>query len=432
MDFHDVHAERGSVASPSMKPRWTTILAVSALASTGCSTTTYYAASSHVTHRVNKERDAGDDVRTVEPDAPTLLRSGATIAFFPPDSCVTTTAAASGSEEKEALIKMQCGVLMSGLEKAAAVEGYRVVSWHLLGGKGGGGGSALSMARELKVDVLFEVDQLTVQARDTGSTRKQDILFSQLDPGEDPKPLSLDDANDVAARCARVFGRSAKSEKTESGTLAVKMVGVADGHAKWFFRRTVSDAAKSEETDERFYKSTGGATSVGGWLLFAGGLVVGTTLLVVGGNKEGQTKGDGVPFFLVGGLLTAGGIAAPFLFRKKAPPPEKVICTASGATSDPRAGVARPKAESADDVDDDNRGSNRVATIDETGGARDAERDRHEKLVTAVVGEFTKELKALAAVRSSEPHPSAAATEAPPQFRPTPPSPLPPNAQIKQ
>ncbi len=392
----------------------------------GCgASSTYYAATNHVTYTANKEVDAEDDVRTVEADAPSLLRAGATIAFYPPDSCLTTNAAASGSEEKESFLRMQCGVLMSGLEKAAAVEGYRVVSWHLL--KEGG---ALGRARELKVDALFEVDQLTVQARETGYTRKQDLSFSQVGPDGQLEPLPLE-TGEMGNRCNKVFRRGQMKVKTDSGTLALKMVGVSDGHAKWFFRRTVSEPPKAGDNEERYYKATGGGTSGLGYGLFGTGLVLGGISYGVLLTEKDARKDVGatVGILVLGTALIGGGIAALSLFRTDVPSAQSTICNGTASAPNPRP-VSKPARSTDDDAESDEASGDRVSYTEKSAGERDIERDRRERLVHNVVAVFTTELRKLAATAASAPSPvpatappPAPAASAPPAATTTPPPP---------
>ena len=93
------------------------------------------------------------DVDPMSAQAKSALR-GETVAFFPPDRCLERSAAPTGTVEDQQVLRLQCGVVMSELEKAAIAAGFQVVSWQALRGSD----RPLRYARDQKVAVLFEIN----------------------------------------------------------------------------------------------------------------------------------------------------------------------------------------------------------------------------------------------------------------------------------
>lgn len=172
-----------------------------------------------------------------EPDAPSkeareLLRAAKTVAFYPPDTCLNATPTETFQDK---VVRARCGVLLSRLERDAERAGYEVVSWVNLRGTQ----RPIDYAREARVDVLFEINELSPQ-RIAASDAKRELFFFR----KDEKGLYNHDlvvSADVAKRC---YEWARQREQTETAgiksTLDIKTVSVADGRARWHYRNTVT------------------------------------------------------------------------------------------------------------------------------------------------------------------------------------------------
>ncbi len=424
---------RGAIESPrtrtvaDVKPRLHSAVLVAALASSsGCPMpysppppppeppTRYYSASVEIGQSEQNNAE-GDEHGPMAPDAAQLLRPGIKIAFFPPTSagaCETTTAEQSVAKEKD-LIVMQCGVLMSGLEARAAKAGYQVVSWQALKHPDR---PPLEMARALDVDVLFEINELSVGRRELDRARATNLTFGQQTRADDRTDVAVSPA--VAQRCRGAFAPVLAAQGvTLEAVLDAKGVEVRSGRALWYYKRAKPELEQTGEhaSTQLYYPAAGHIDWVppprpkpnrmrraGGFLAGYATLPVamGGALLGLGVAKHSDAMRTG------GGVLLGLGLAAVVtgitLFvvgdqrQRRMPPPkvvvpppsyapaEQVLCSAAAST--PPWLVVAPSPTAAP------TSASSFSFHDETAGARDDERRRRERLVRAAADEFVTKL----------------------------------------
>src|SRR5215467_13621189 len=95
------------------------------------------------------------------------------VAFVPPDSCLDMRAADTSTTVEKRVLRMQCGVTMSELEREAARVGFDIVTWQSLKG----GQKPLDQAREQNIDLLFEINELDVIEEHTRSSAMEFRYF---------------------------------------------------------------------------------------------------------------------------------------------------------------------------------------------------------------------------------------------------------------
>ena len=154
------------------------------------------------------------------------IRKANTVAFIPPDSCKEIKAAGGSTQEIDSVMRMRCGVIMSELERQAAEVGFEVVSWQQMGG-------GISAAKASRVDLLFEVNELSVDFPKQELMEAGAISFRHA--GE---PLPVLYPEQVAGRCAESF--LGTLPPTQVATLDLKMVDVASERVGWFYRDSVA------------------------------------------------------------------------------------------------------------------------------------------------------------------------------------------------
>lgn len=118
----------------------------------GCAGSKVYMVDMELQGRKLLQTAAGDPA----PEARDIVRGSVSLAFNPPDVCTDVKAAGAGAKEVSNVMRLQCGVLMTELEAAATRAGFSVLSWQTLRA-----GRAMDYARENKVDILFEVNDLS-------------------------------------------------------------------------------------------------------------------------------------------------------------------------------------------------------------------------------------------------------------------------------
>jgi hypothetical protein len=142
---------------------------------------------------------------------------------------------AESGDQKAKQLRASCGVLLSTLERAAERAGYEVLSWQNLRGTK----RPIDFAREGNVDVLFEINELDLATVDDSSLEHVFRFFIQ-DAGGPTRDLPVEGA--TAQRC-RELARSRDTDRDSqgiTGTIDIKMVTVADGRARWRYRKTLS------------------------------------------------------------------------------------------------------------------------------------------------------------------------------------------------
>jgi hypothetical protein len=127
------------------------------------------------------------------------------------------------------VVRMQCGVTMSELEREAERAGFDVVTWQSLKG----GTRPLEQAKEQKIDLLFEVNELDVVAEGDRASSLEFRYFSG-EGNAPPQPLQVT-AQDNAA-CKAYHAQSAPKISGMTSVLDIKMVQVTNGSVLWSYR----------------------------------------------------------------------------------------------------------------------------------------------------------------------------------------------------
>jgi len=101
----------------------------------------------------------------------------------------------------------------------------------------------LEKAKQLQVDLLVEVNELTANERRSGSSSYTGLAFSEQSSATDRRPTQV--SPDVAGRCkagidAAVADGSLKLDEN-SATLDAKAVDVRTGRAVWYYSKTIRD-----------------------------------------------------------------------------------------------------------------------------------------------------------------------------------------------
>jgi hypothetical protein len=379
--------------------------------------TRFYSASA-IMDQSDQVDESGSEHGALTPNAAQLVRPGVTVAFFPPNVCATTASeAGTGSTKEKSLIVMECGSLMSRLEAQSAKAGFQVVSWQGLRHRDK---SPLEMARELQVDVLFEVNELSTATQEMGSSRATGMQFGSQTTPTNREALAV--TPDVAGRCNDVVGPklAAAAPKALLAVLDAKAVQVQTGRAIWYYKRSTHEALGREGRRELelYYPApgkvdwsppprkhnglqVGGAamSGIGGLFVFMGGTLAGASL--ASGNEGLRRPGVGM---LIPGLLVLAGGATMLAFgnrKAKKPlsvdypppvydPPEDILC-AYPPTLPPWKKAAQTGAETTPTA------QTTYSFQKETSGGRDIERKRREALIRETADDFVAKLSELGA-----------------------------------
>lgn len=172
--------------------------------------------------------------------AKSALKSPRRVAFLPPDQCVNTSASPTSAETKENFIGMDCGVLMAKLETSVAQAGYEVISWQVLR-QGISGANPIPEAKRLNVEVIFEVNQLSIDEKRSGLIRATGLEFFSQE--SEIKRESVGVQGSTAQRCKGLVDKHVKTlaDQEDLATLAVKAVDVESGRALWYYQNTLAD-----------------------------------------------------------------------------------------------------------------------------------------------------------------------------------------------
>jgi hypothetical protein len=175
------------------------------------------------------------------------LATNRRVAFVPPDSCLDMRAADSSTAVDRRVLRMQCGVTMSELEREAERAGFEVVTWQSLKG----GARPLDSAKEQRIDLLFEVNELdVVEEHDRASS----IEFNYV-TGEGPatgKLLPLQVTARENSLCEAYHAKSAPQIGGLTSVLDIKMVQVTNGSVLWSYRHVEDARADEASTVIRF------------------------------------------------------------------------------------------------------------------------------------------------------------------------------------
>jgi hypothetical protein len=304
----------------------------------GCLATVYvglFAACSHAStygyqSTFDKQFFGNEDPEPPPVEARQLLASARTVAFYPPDTCLNATPTES---QQDKVLRARCGVLLSKLERDAERAGYEVVSWVNLRGAQ----RPIDYARDAKVDVLFEINELSPQRIKAGEAKRKLAFFERDDNGVD---RDLDVSSAVGRRCYEWATQGGKDEIAGlKSTLDIKTVSVADGRARWHYRRTVSTSADKQSPKVRFVgvskSNRAGQTLIGAGL---GLILTGVVFALVDeatasmtdpitGMPNGKTFGD-FPYYLMvaGGVAGVAGLGVTVITGQAKPAPEDVLC----------------------------------------------------------------------------------------------------------
>ena len=287
----------------------------------GCAGPRHYG----VRYNLDAKRLLASDAPATTESAREVVRKATTIAFFPPDACRDVKAAGAGSEEVSNVLRLSCGVLMSELEAEASRQGFSVVSWQTLRG---GVGRPIEYARENKVDILFEINELSLDIPPQDLYAFSDMSFFERDPQRGGRqPLVVQDTMAVAKRCQDRYWEQAGA--TLAVTLDVKMVSVEDGRVRWAYRDTRRDKADEKVELTRTYEVAPGEsqTSVMAWTLGGTGVSIGLIMALMGAIDTDFTRlvepGAGIAAAGAGILLL--GLLLDNATREY-PPPDAVLC----------------------------------------------------------------------------------------------------------
>jgi hypothetical protein len=304
--------------------RVTALACVSALAS--CTYTKTFGYTPHYDVQVT-----GEDPEPAPVEARQLLASAKTVGFYPPDRCINTTDKA----EEEKQFRANCGVLLSYLERSAEKAGYEVVSWVNL--RATDNRRAIDYARDAKVDVLFEINEISVEKIQADANLNRSLtFFDRTDHGDVP----ITPSQNVVQRC---YGWSRDHDQIPSfgdiATIDIKATSVADGRSRWHYRKAGVIRDNVVPASERFVGKSQ-PNKIGNGLGAAGTaiLITGATFLLVDaavasgtdpvtGMPKQRVFGD-FPYYAMGAgaILLAGGAAIMLTQGQRKPSPESVLC----------------------------------------------------------------------------------------------------------
>jgi len=185
-----------------------------------------------------------------------LLPTITTIAIRAPDSCANETTAIHSGEAsgRGLLLKTDCGVEMSELERALAKAGYHVISWDIIKNRviHDENMTPVKAAKDLGAQVLFQVNSLERSAANVRQdARWERRFYHSSGKGERGSPAP------VNAKLKHSFEsfiipqeKRALPERRLSATINATAVLVDTGQAIWFYEWTHKEALSDRyETD---------------------------------------------------------------------------------------------------------------------------------------------------------------------------------------
>jgi len=321
-----------------LRPGWL-VLAAATLLIAGCTKYVTYG----YQYRTQQQFGGGEDPEPAPVEARELLASAKTVAFFPPDICVNVDATAGDTRVKQ--LRANCGVLMSTLERAAERAGYEVLSWQNLRGNK----RPIDFAREANVDVLFEINEFDLGEINDSQVQRTLGFFERGERGGE-SPLSV--ATPLAQHCAD-YAKQADPVRAAAldGTIDIKTVSVSDGHARWRYRKTLSQslgrsyprvtftAPERPSTGSQVLLGIGGvALAIGGG--FALAEVASTDDPLTPENEKFDSGGWSTNLIIAGAVVA--GVAAVIQLAVGGSKPEldSVLCSPAFATTTVTATVA--------------------------------------------------------------------------------------------
>jgi len=378
---------------------------------TACVKTTVYGYQS-----VYQVSSTGEDPEPAPVEARQLLAGAKTVAFYPPDRCINTTDKAEVEKE----FRANCGVLLSLLERAAERAGFEVVSWVNLRGSS----RPIDYARDAKVDVLFEINEVASEPIGSSNAQRTLAFFDRTSSGDQP----LNVGGGTAGRC---HSWSVAHDKApylgDTATIDIKTVSVSDGRARWHYRKTLSRTSGEQAPKARFTGRT--EPSKAGNVL--GGIGLGTLLVggifwlvdegvsnmadPVTGVTQDKVFGDAPIYMMIGGaLLLTGGIVLMATQGQKKPTADEVLCLDDHVPPD---GLYDATYAAGPSVQQSGGGS--THTFTEAGQSNDEvmKKKSREKAVEEIVQDFVDlliQVKATARPPASTTTPPADGSAAPP------------------
>lgn len=384
-------------------------LTVLGLLATGCASgpQLYYGATFDRTWMA----DATDESfnRVMNQDAASILnRKGLVVAFYPPDSCRNQSAAPDGSTRRDTLMLLLCGDFLAELESAMAEEGYEVVSWQLIGDQ-----DPLARARELEVDLLFEINNLELAERKEAAAADTDIRFFSTDAPSDREAVAVEDVRKVGQRCFDAHGKDLPVNQQESAAMSLKVVSVQNGRSLWFFKRTVGDEAALVETHDDFFYRPDRVIGFNGRPLATTLFTLGAIFTNFGIASSVMTTLNGpidpsqpflptLPLLAAGTGMLASGVAVTVIdvaVKANAPweEPDDVICR-KGRVSDPFA----VRVTQEDEPEGSTAGES-FSVKQSSSASDDTRKKRDRELVGKIVRTFLHDLRELKRTAPPEP-----------------------------
>lgn len=223
------------------------------------------------------------------------------VAFVPPDMCLDMRAGDTSSTVDKRVLRMQCGVTMSELEREAERVGFDVVTWQSLKGS-----RPLDQAKEQKIELLFEVNELDV-VEDRDRAESQEFKYFSGEGNNPPAPLQVTAADNDT--CKAYHAQNAPKISGLTSVLDIKMVQVANGSVLWSYRHEENARADVASSLIRF--------PVAGRQTFKTARPWWPWLIVLGG--VGLIAAGVEPVALGAGVAGAGVIALLIVGKKTKP-----------------------------------------------------------------------------------------------------------------
>lgn len=315
-----------------------------------CGASKYYG----VEYSYRETTSGGESNMTAAP-APVVravVHRSNTVAFLPPDACREIHSTPTGSSQVSQILRLQCGPLMANLEDAASKAGFQVVSWQSLRGAD----RPIKYAREQGVDLLFEINELSINEVDktitTVATPTSGLSFfeSESENGNERTPIELSRSALVRDRCLAAIGLFHVPRQIplrHTVTLNVKMVSVSDGQVRWHYQRTNGPTQLRDGRQAYVYEVQAKQSTLSKGLLWGGIALAGVGLATMGAGYAvfGPSSGTSgivptapmaadskfLPIMALGGTFFAlgGGLAIAGLItgrNSRYAGPEQVLC----------------------------------------------------------------------------------------------------------
>jgi len=285
--------------------------------------------------------------------------------------CLDMRAGETSTTVDKRVLRMQCGVTMSELEREAEHAGFDVVTWQSLKG----GTRPLETAKEQKIDLLFEVNELDVVEEGNRSSSLEFKYFTGEGNGP-PQPLQVTAEDNEA--CKAYHAKYAPQISGMTSVLDIKMVQVTNGSVLWSYRHEenmrASDATGLVKFAVNGKQTYNTARPWWPWAIVGGGVVIAAAADPVVGSV---IAGIGVVAALIVGKKTTP-VGAPLL-----EPVSSVLCRRPQIVDNPQV----PAAPKGPVMSDTFREESRVTSKD---FAEERRRDLIKKSVAIFMAQLTK------------------------------------------